>query len=32
VAEHVRHFQPFAGHDPPSGGHEIRYGWHEHVQ
>jgi hypothetical protein len=32
VAEHVRHFQPFAGHDQPSGGHEIRYGWHEHVQ
>jgi hypothetical protein len=32
VAEHVRHFQPFAGHDQPSGGHEIRYGWHEHVE
>jgi hypothetical protein len=26
VAEHIRHFQPFAVHRPPSGGHEI---WHD---
>ena len=26
VAEHIRHFQPLAGHeDRASGGHEVRY-------
>ena len=30
VAEHVRHFQPLAGHGTsPSGGHEVRHVWHE---
>ena len=30
LAEHVRQFQPFAGHGPhPSGGHEVRSGWCE---
>ena len=33
VAEHVRHFQPLAGHGTrPSGGQEIRHGWHESRQ
>ena len=33
VAEHVRHFQPFAGHGyRASGGHDVRSGWHDHVQ
>ena len=28
VAEHIRHFQPLAGHGTaPSGGHEVRHGW-----
>jgi hypothetical protein len=33
VAEYVRHFQPLAAHEwEPSGGHEIRCGWHEDVE
>ena len=28
VAEHVRHFQPLAGHETrASGGHQVRHGW-----
>jgi hypothetical protein len=30
VAEHIRHFQPLAGHETHAlGGHEIRRGWSE---
>ena len=33
VAEHIRHFQPFAGHETrSSGGHEVGRGWHEDVE
>ena len=32
VAEHIRHFQPLAGHRPPSGGHEIRHDRRHHLQ
>ena len=33
VAEHIRHFQPLAGHATrPSGGHEVRHGWHDDVE
>jgi hypothetical protein len=33
VAEHVRHFQPLAGHETrSSGGHEIRRGWREDAE
>ena len=33
VAEHIRHFQPFAGHGTgPSGGRELPYGWHDDVE
>ena len=33
AAEHIRHFQPLVGHGTrPSGGHEIRCGWHEDVE
>jgi hypothetical protein len=33
VAEHVRHFQPFASHgNRASGGHEVGRGWHDDVQ
>ncbi len=32
VAEHVRHFQPLAGHETrASGGHEVRRGWRDGV-
>ena len=30
VAEHIRHFQPLAGHETHAlGGHEVRRGWSE---
>ena len=33
VAEHIRHFQPLAGHGTrASGGHEVRRGWRDGVQ
>ena len=33
VAEHIRHFQPLAGHGTrASGGHEVRRGWRDDVQ
>jgi hypothetical protein len=33
VAEHIRHFQPFAGHGTRvSGGHEVRRSWHDDVE
>ena len=33
VAEHIRHFQPLAGHGTrASGGHEVRHGWHDDVE
>ena len=33
VAEHIRHFQPLAGHGTrASGGHEVRHGWRDDVQ
>jgi hypothetical protein len=33
VAEHIRHLQPLAGHGTrPSGGHEVRHGWHRDVE
>ena len=33
VAEHIRHFQSLAGHGTrPSGGHEVRHGWHDDVE
>ena len=33
VAEHIRHLQPLAGHGTrPSGGHEVRHGWHDDVE
>jgi hypothetical protein len=33
VAEHIRHFQPLAGHGTrPSGGHEVRHRWRGDVE
>ena len=33
VAEHIRHFQPFVGHEAcPSGGLELRYARHDDVE
>ena len=33
VAEHIRHFQPLAGHETrSSGGHEVRHAWHGDVE
>jgi hypothetical protein len=33
VAEHIRHFQPFAGHETRrSGGLEVRYARHDDVK
>ena len=33
VAEHIRHFQPLAGHETGlSGGHEVRQDWHSDVE
>jgi hypothetical protein len=33
AAEHIRHFQPLAGHEPRAlGGDEVRRVWHEDVE
>ena len=33
VAEHIRHFQPLAGHEALAlGGHEVRHGRHSDVE
>ena len=33
VAEHIRHFQPLAGHEPrASGGHQVRHGRRHDMQ
>jgi hypothetical protein len=33
AAEHIRHFQPLAGHGSRvSGGHKVRRGWRNSVQ
>src|SRR5271167_4885952 len=33
AAEHVRHFQPLAGHETQSsGGYQVRHGWQDDVE